>query len=190
MLSQISLRLFVLSQKRYAPSPKQAENRHSPQISPELTRDVVEEFFLFEWPIFCNFFIALSTEVCMWWKMFVPLQVMTFPTVDSSLLPMAHDATCKKIQRSLNPLYFTSSCTEDYKDIKFEYGHLRLLSTLSLPDCPGYGQWVASQLRSGIQRLSTGTRNFTITISHSEAEILVDSLHRDWTLTGESAVQL
>lgn len=84
---------------RYAPSPKQAENRHSPQISPELTRDVVEEFFLFEWPIFCNFFIALSTEVYMWWEMLVPLQVMTFPTVDSSLLPMAHNATCKKIHR-------------------------------------------------------------------------------------------
>lgn len=119
--------------------------------------------------------------LCKWW----PSQRWIPRCSPWRTMPLA-----KKSTESLNPLYFTSSCTEDYKQFKFEYGYLRLLSTPSLPHCPGYGQWVAFQLRSGIQRLSTGTRNFTITISHSEAEILVDSLHRDWTLTDASAVQL
>ena len=78
--------------ERYAPSPKQAENRHSPQISPELTRDVVEEFSSLN-----NLSSAMFSSL--WARKYVcgvPLQVMTFPTVDSSLLPMAHNATCKK----------------------------------------------------------------------------------------------
>ena len=117
-------------------------------------------------------------------SIYVVRDVSTFASDDlpnGGFLVAPHGAQCH-LQKNppifLYPLYFTSSCTEDYKHIKFEYGYLWLLSTPSLPHCPGYGQWVAFQLRSGIQRLSTSTRNFTITISHSEAEILVDSLQR------------
>lgn len=189
MLSQISLWLFVLSQKRCAPSPKQAENRYSPQISPELTRDVVEEFFLFEWPIFCNFSSLWAPKyvcgercsyLCKWW----PSQRWIPRCSPWRTMPLAKNSSDLWILFTLLPPALKTTRTSNLS--MATYGFCPHPHCLTVPA----SQWVASQLRSGIQRLSTGTRNFTITISHSEAEILVDSLHRDWTLTGESAVQL
>lgn len=68
---------------------------------------------------------------------YVVNDVGTFASDDlpnGGFLGAPHGAQCllKKTHRFLNPLYFTSSCTEDHKHIKFEYGYLRLLSTPSL----------------------------------------------------------
>lgn len=103
--------------ERYAPSPKQAENRHSPQISPELTRDVVEEFSSLN-----NLSSAMFSSL--WARKYVcgvPLQVMTFPTVDSSLLPMAHNATDLWILFTLLPPALKTTRTSNLSMATYGY---------------------------------------------------------------------